>query len=86
VAVDHRPLGKDLIRRGWYLARGLKGALLVVHVRPPGPALPHSALLAAPRLPPAARPRPPRFLLCSVTQLFDSIVRKLNLFILALNG
>ena len=36
VAVDHRPLSKDLVRRGWYLARGLKAELLAVHVRQPG--------------------------------------------------
>lgn len=35
VAVDHRPFGKDLIRRGWSLARGLKAPLLVVTVQPP---------------------------------------------------
>jgi len=40
VAVDGRPLGKDLIRRGWHLARGSKAALLVVHVRQPGRPLP----------------------------------------------
>jgi len=32
VAVDHTPFSKDLIRRGWYLARGLKAPLLAVHV------------------------------------------------------
>jgi two-component system sensor histidine kinase KdpD len=35
VAVDHHPFGKDLVRRGWHLARGLKAALLVVYVRSP---------------------------------------------------
>lgn len=33
VAVDHRPFSKDLIRRGWNLARGLKAPLVVVNVR-----------------------------------------------------
>lgn len=33
VAVDHRPFSKDLIRRGWSLARGLRAPLIVVHVR-----------------------------------------------------
>jgi two-component system sensor histidine kinase KdpD len=41
VAADHRPFSKDLIRRGWHLARGLKAPLLVVHVanpaQPPAP-------------------------------------------------
>jgi two-component system sensor histidine kinase KdpD len=32
VAVDHTPFSKDLIRRGWHLARGLKAPLLAVHV------------------------------------------------------
>jgi two-component system sensor histidine kinase KdpD len=32
VAVDHRPAGKVLIRRGWRLAAALKGELIVVHV------------------------------------------------------
>lgn len=32
VAVDHRPNGKALIRRGWRLAAALKAELLVVHV------------------------------------------------------
>ncbi len=32
VAVDQRPFSKDLIRRGWHLARGLKASLLAVHV------------------------------------------------------
>jgi two-component system sensor histidine kinase KdpD len=34
VAVDHRPIGKTLIRRGWRLAAALKGELIVVHVEP----------------------------------------------------
>lgn len=34
VAVDHRPAGKMLIRRGWRLAAALKGELIVVHVEP----------------------------------------------------
>jgi two-component system sensor histidine kinase KdpD len=34
VAVDHRPAGKALIRRGWRLAAALKGELIVVHVEP----------------------------------------------------
>ena len=33
VAIDHQAFGKDLIRRGWHLARGLKASLLAVHVR-----------------------------------------------------
>ena len=33
VAVDHRPFSKDLIRRGWHLARGLRAPLVAVHVR-----------------------------------------------------
>jgi two-component system sensor histidine kinase KdpD len=39
VAVDARPFSKDLIRRGWHLARGLKAPLLAVHVRRPAPPL-----------------------------------------------
>lgn len=35
VAVDARPFSKDLIRRGWHLARGLRAPLLAVHVRRP---------------------------------------------------
>jgi two-component system sensor histidine kinase KdpD len=34
VAVDHRPLGKSLIRRGWRTASALKADLVVVHVDP----------------------------------------------------
>lgn len=34
VAVDHRPGGADLIRRGWRLAAARKGELIVVHVEP----------------------------------------------------
>jgi two-component system sensor histidine kinase KdpD len=34
VAVDHRPIGKALIRRGWGLAAALKADLLVVYVEP----------------------------------------------------
>lgn len=34
VAVDHRPIGKTLIRRGWRLASALKADLLVVYVEP----------------------------------------------------
>lgn len=34
VAVDHRPIGKALIRRGWRIASALKADLLVVHVEP----------------------------------------------------
>lgn len=34
VAVDHRPVGKALIRRGWRMAAGLRGELVVVHVDP----------------------------------------------------
>jgi two-component system, OmpR family, sensor histidine kinase KdpD len=34
VAVDHRPSGKALIRRGWRLAAALKGEFIVVHVAP----------------------------------------------------
>ena len=34
VAIDHRPIGKTLIRRGWRLAAALKGELIVVHVEP----------------------------------------------------
>jgi two-component system sensor histidine kinase KdpD len=34
VAIDHRSLGKALIRRGWRLASALKGDLVVVHVEP----------------------------------------------------
>jgi two-component system sensor histidine kinase KdpD len=40
VAVDHRPFSKDLIRRGWHLARGLKAPLLAVHVAPAAQPLP----------------------------------------------
>jgi two-component system sensor histidine kinase KdpD len=32
VAVDYKPFSKDLIRRGWHLARGLKATLTAVHV------------------------------------------------------
>jgi two-component system sensor histidine kinase KdpD len=32
VAVDHRPLGKALIRRGWRIASALKASLVVVNV------------------------------------------------------
>ncbi len=35
VAVDCRPFSKDLIRRGWHLARGLKALLIAVHVKKP---------------------------------------------------
>jgi two-component system sensor histidine kinase KdpD len=35
VAVDCRPFGKDLIRRGWNLARGLKAPLIAAYVRQP---------------------------------------------------
>ena len=34
VAVDHRPIGKTLIRRGWRMAAALKAALTVVYVEP----------------------------------------------------
>ncbi|GAC1507086.1 MAG: hypothetical protein NVS2B16_01740 [Chloroflexota bacterium] len=34
VAVDHRHIGKALIRRGWRAAAALKGELIVVHVEP----------------------------------------------------
>jgi two-component system, OmpR family, sensor histidine kinase KdpD len=34
VAVDHRPIGKMLIRRGWRTAAAVKGELIVVHVDP----------------------------------------------------
>ena len=34
VAVDHRPVGKALIRRGWRMAAALKGELVVVYVEP----------------------------------------------------
>ncbi len=34
VAVDHRPGGKTLIRRGWRMAAAFKGELVVVHVEP----------------------------------------------------
>ncbi len=34
VAVDHRPIGKTLIRRGWRMAAALKGELTVVYVEP----------------------------------------------------
>lgn len=34
VAVDHRPAGKALIRRGWRLAAAVKGEFIVVHVEP----------------------------------------------------
>jgi two-component system sensor histidine kinase KdpD len=43
VAVDHHPFSKDLIRRGWHLARGLKAPLLVVYVRRPTTPLPPEA-------------------------------------------
>jgi len=39
VGVDHRPFSKDLIRRGWHLARRLKAPLLAVHVQTPTAAL-----------------------------------------------
>jgi two-component system sensor histidine kinase KdpD len=32
VAVDHKPQGKNIIRRGWRMASALKADLLVVHV------------------------------------------------------
>jgi two-component system sensor histidine kinase KdpD len=35
VAVDHKPQGKNLIRRGWRMASALKADLLVVHVEAP---------------------------------------------------
>lgn len=35
VAIDTNSFSKDLIRRGWSLARGLKAPLLVVHVHDP---------------------------------------------------
>jgi two-component system sensor histidine kinase KdpD len=35
VAVNCQPFGKDLIRRGWSLARGLKAQLIVAFVRQP---------------------------------------------------
>jgi len=34
VAVDHRPIGKSLIREGWRMAAALKEELVVVHVDP----------------------------------------------------
>ncbi|HVC79737.1 MAG TPA: universal stress protein, partial [Chloroflexota bacterium] len=34
VAVDHRPIGKVLIRRGWRIAAALKADLIVVYVEP----------------------------------------------------
>jgi two-component system sensor histidine kinase KdpD len=34
VAVDHRPIGKSLIREGWRMGAALKGELVVVHVDP----------------------------------------------------
>ncbi len=34
VAVDHRPIGKALIRRGWRIAAALKADLIVVYVEP----------------------------------------------------
>jgi two-component system sensor histidine kinase KdpD len=34
VAVDHRPSGKTLVRRGWRMAAAFKGVLVVVHVEP----------------------------------------------------
>jgi two-component system sensor histidine kinase KdpD len=37
VAVDHRQVGKTLIRRGWRTAAALKGDLIVVHVEPDSP-------------------------------------------------
>jgi two-component system sensor histidine kinase KdpD len=43
VGVDGRPFSKDLIRRGWHLARALKAPLLVVHVQPEGSPLPPDA-------------------------------------------
>lgn len=39
VGVDHRPFSKDLIRRGWHLARRLKAPLLAVHIATPTTAL-----------------------------------------------
>jgi two-component system sensor histidine kinase KdpD len=34
VAVDHRPIGKALIRHGWRIASALKAELVVAHVEP----------------------------------------------------
>lgn len=34
VAVDHRPIGKNLIREGWRMAAAFKGELVTVHVEP----------------------------------------------------
>jgi two-component system, OmpR family, sensor histidine kinase KdpD len=34
VAVDHRPIGRTLMRRGWRTAAALKGELIVVYVEP----------------------------------------------------
>jgi len=34
VAVDHRPIGKTLIRRGWRMAAALKADLVVVYIEP----------------------------------------------------
>ncbi len=34
VAVDHQPVGKTLIRRGWRIAAAIKADLIVVHVQP----------------------------------------------------
>jgi two-component system, OmpR family, sensor histidine kinase KdpD len=34
VAVDHRPIGETLIRRGWRMAAALKASLVVVYVEP----------------------------------------------------
>jgi two-component system sensor histidine kinase KdpD len=34
VAVDHRPAGRSIVRRGWRLASALKGELVAVHVEP----------------------------------------------------
>ena len=39
VAIDHRPFSKDLVRRGWYLARGLRAPLIAVHIRSTSQAL-----------------------------------------------
>jgi two-component system sensor histidine kinase KdpD len=39
VAVSCRPFGKDLIRRGWNLARGLKAPLIAANVRHPARSL-----------------------------------------------
>ena len=37
VAVDHRPMGRKLVRRGWRMAAALKAELYVVHVEPNRP-------------------------------------------------